>query len=66
MTVLANHNNTVSGTLVVARNAIAERTELYEAQTTGLRAKFQQAKAAVASQFSRRSPEDKSVSGIRS
>jgi len=65
MTALANHNNTVSGALVEARNAIAARTELYDSKTTGLRAKFQQAKDAVASQFGRRSPEYKSVSKIK-
>jgi hypothetical protein len=65
MTALADHNNTVSGALVEARNAIAARAELYDAKTTGLRAKFQHAKDAVASQFGRRSPEFKTVSGIK-
>jgi hypothetical protein len=35
MTALANHNNTVSGTLVQVRNAIAERVELYEGNRAG-------------------------------
>ena len=65
MTALANHNNTVSGALVEARTAIAERAELYEGEQSGLKSQFQQAKAAVASQFGRRSPEFKSVSKIR-
>lgn len=65
MTALANHNNTVSGALVEARNAIAERADLYEGDQSRLKSQFQQAKAAVASQFGRRSPEYKSVSGIR-
>ena len=65
MAVLAGHNEAVAGALVEASRAIADRAALYEAEQTGLRTQFQQAKAAVASQFGRRSPEYKSISGIR-
>lgn len=65
MTALAEHNTTVTTALVEVRNAIADRATLYEAKKTGLKSQFQQARAAVASQFGRRSPEYKSVSGIR-
>lgn len=65
MKALAVHNEDVAKALVDASNAIAARTALYEAEETGLRSQFQQAKAAVASQYGRRSPEYKSVSKIR-
>jgi hypothetical protein len=65
MTTLAGHNTTVATALVETQTAIAERAELYEAEKTGLRSQFQQAKAAVASQFGRRSAEFKAVSAIR-
>ncbi|HEV2841681.1 MAG TPA: hypothetical protein VGW39_10180 [Chthoniobacterales bacterium] len=65
MTTLANHNKTVTTALVEVRNAIAARAELYEGEQTGLKSQFQQAKAAVAAQFGRRSPEYQSVSKIR-
>jgi hypothetical protein len=44
---------------------VARAALLYDAEKTGLRSQFQQAKAAVASQFGRRSAEYKTVSGIR-
>lgn len=50
MTALANHNKTVTTALVDVRNAVAARADLYEDDQTGLKSKFQQAKAAVASQ----------------
>ena len=65
MTALANHNKTVTTALVDVRNAIAERADRYEDEKTGLKSQFQQAKAAVAAQFGRRSPEYQSVSHIK-
>jgi hypothetical protein len=65
MTTLAGHNENVAKALVDASNVIAARTALYEAEETGLRSQMQQAKAAVASQFGRRSAEYKTVSGIK-
>jgi hypothetical protein len=65
MAALADHNNTVATALVEARNAITARAALYEAEKTGLKSQFQQAKAAVASQFGRRSPEYKTVASIK-
>jgi hypothetical protein len=62
---LAGRNENVAKALVDARNVIAARAELYEGEQAGLRSQMQQAKAAVASQFGRRSPEYKSISGIR-
>jgi Mg-chelatase subunit ChlI len=59
---------------VDVRNAITERADLYEDDPSGLKSKFQQAKAAVAAQrtrsrtlseFGRRSSEYQSVSKIR-
>jgi hypothetical protein len=41
------------------------RAQLYGAETTGLKSQFQQAKAAVASQFGRRSAEYQIVASIR-
>jgi hypothetical protein len=61
---LADHNKAVAEALVDAGKATADRSKIYEADPTGLRSKFQQAKAAVASQFGRRSAEYKSISGI--
>jgi hypothetical protein len=65
MTALAEHNKTVTTALVDVRNAVAARAELYESAQSGLKSKFQQAKAAVAAQFGRRSPEYQSVSHIK-
>lgn len=65
MTALADNNKTVATALVDVRNAVAARAELYESDQTGLKSKFQQAKAAVAAQFGRRSPEFQSVSHIK-
>lgn len=65
MKTLADHNNTVATALVEASNAITARTALYDAEKTGLKSQFQQAKAAVGSQFGRRSPEYKTVANIR-
>lgn len=65
MTALADHNKTVATALVDVRNAVAARAEFYESDQTGLKSKFQQAKAAVAAQFGRRSPEYQSVSHIK-
>jgi hypothetical protein len=65
MTALADHNKTVATALVDVRNAAATRADLYESDQTGLKSKFQQAKAAVAAQFGKRSPEYESVSKIR-
>lgn len=53
MAILAGHNEAVAGALVEASRAIADRLALYEAEQTGLRTQFQQAKAAVASQPAR-------------
>jgi len=62
---LAGHNKTVTEALIDAGKATANRAKLYDADLTGLQSQFQQAKAAVASQFGRRSPEYKSISGIK-
>lgn len=62
---LAAKNEAVATALVEARNAASVRLELYEADHAGLTSQFQQAKAAVASQFGRRSNEYKSVAGIK-
>jgi hypothetical protein len=48
-----------------AQEAIDARAELYEHPETGLKSQFHQAKAAVASQFGRRSTEFATVSSIR-
>jgi len=58
-------NDAVAGARQIASEAIDDRNEIYEDPETGLRARFQQGKAAVASQFGRRSAEYKKVSGIR-
>lgn len=65
MTALADKNKEVATALVDVRNAVAARADLYESDTTGLKSKFQQAKAAVAAQYGKRSPEYQSVSHIR-
>ncbi|HEV2842929.1 MAG TPA: hypothetical protein VGW39_16530 [Chthoniobacterales bacterium] len=65
MTALANHNKTVTTALVEVRNAVAARAELYDGEQTGLKSQFQQAKAAVAAQFGRRSAEYKTIVGLR-
>jgi hypothetical protein len=65
MDTLADTNKTVAEALVDTEKAIAERSKIYEADETGLKSQFQQAKAAVASQFGRRSPEYKSVANIK-
>lgn len=65
MTALANHNKLVTTALVEVRNTVAARAELYEGEQTGLKSQFQQAKAAVAAQFGRRSPEYQAIAHIR-
>jgi hypothetical protein len=65
MTALADKNKEVATALVDVRNAVAARAELYESDQSGLKSKFQQAKAAVAAQYGRRSPEYQSVSHIK-
>jgi hypothetical protein len=65
MTALAGHNQTVATGLVDVRNAVAARAELYDSEQTGLKSTFQQAKAAVAAQYGRRSLEYKSIAAIR-
>jgi hypothetical protein len=65
MTALAGHNTTVAGALVDAGKAIDDRSRVYEDAQTGLKSRFQQAKAAVASQFGRRSPEYEAISHIK-
>ena len=65
MASLALRNENVAKALVDARTVIAARLELYEGEQNGLRSQVQQAKAAVASKYGRRSPEYKSVSKIR-
>lgn len=62
---LADKNDDVAKALIEFQNAASARLALYEHPETGLRTQFQQAKAAVASQFGRRSAQYKSVSGIR-
>jgi hypothetical protein len=51
--------------LIDAQDAIDARAELYDHPETGLKSQFQQAKAAVASQFGRRSTEYQTVSSLR-
>jgi hypothetical protein len=58
-------NKTVADAWIDARNAIADRALLYDAEKTGLKSQFQQAKAAVASQFGRRRAEDQTALSIR-
>jgi hypothetical protein len=65
MQTLADKNKAVAEGLVDAEKAQAARSKLYEAEETGLRSRFQQAKAAIASQFGRRSDQYKSISGIK-
>ena len=48
--------------LVDAGKTIDDRSRLYEDAQTGLKSRFQKAKAAVASQFGRRSPEYEAIS----
>lgn len=62
---LNDQNRLVAEARVDSGNAIAARALLYDDEKTGLRARFHQAKAAVASQYGKRSPEYKSISGIR-
>ena len=63
---LASKNKAVADALIDAEQAIDDRRDLYEHPETGLRTQFQAAKAAVASQFGRRSDEYKKVAIIRS
>jgi hypothetical protein len=65
MQTLADHNRLVAEARIDAANAIAARALLYDDEKTGLQARFHQAKAAVASQFGRRSPEYKSIAHIK-
>jgi hypothetical protein len=65
MKTLADKNAAVTDALVDAQNAIDARLAMYDHPETGLQSQFQQAKAAVASQFGRRSSEYKTVSGIK-
>ena len=65
MKVLSDHNTDVAGALSVAEKAIDDRHAIYENPDTGLRSRFQQVKAAVGSQFGRRSPRYKTVSLIK-
>ncbi len=65
MKVLSDQNTAVADTLIDAGQAIDARSALYDNPKTGLKTQFQAAKAAVASQFGRRSAEYRSVSGIR-
>ncbi len=65
MKTLASHNKAVADALADASKAIDDRSRLYEDPNTGLKTRFQQAKAAVASQFGRRSAEYEAVSHIR-
>jgi len=62
---LNNHNRLVAEARVDSGNVIAARALLYDDEKTGLQTRFHQAKAAVASQFGRRSPEYKSIAHIR-
>ena len=62
---LGDKNTAVASALVAAQKAVDARNELYENSATGLQTKFQQIKAAVASQFGRRSANYRSVSHIR-
>lgn len=65
MTALGQKNDDVATALADLENAAAARLEMYDHPETGLQSQFQQAKAAVASQFGRRSSQYKTVSGIR-
>ncbi len=65
MKTLSEHNDTVTKALMDADSAIKARSKMYEQPETGLRARFQQAKAAVATQFGRRSAEYKSIASLR-
>ena len=65
MQTLADNNRLVAEARVDSDNVIATRALLYDDEKTGLQTRFQQAKAAVAAQFGKRSPEYKSISGIR-
>lgn len=62
---LAGHNKAVAEALFNAQQAIDDRLNIYEDPETGLAGQFQRAKAAVASQFGRRSSEYRTVSAIR-
>jgi hypothetical protein len=65
MKALADKNNEVATALAEAQDAIDTRAASYDNPETGLKSVFQQAKAAVASQFGRRSHEYTRVAGIR-
>ncbi|MDQ6656530.1 MAG: hypothetical protein M3Y80_12050 [Verrucomicrobiota bacterium] len=62
---LENQNEAVAEALMEAQQAIDRRARLYDDPETGLASVFQAAKAAVASQFGRRSEEYRLVSSIR-
>jgi hypothetical protein len=62
---LENKNNAVATARIKSQEATDARAALYDHPETGLKSVFQQAKAAVASQFGRRSPEYATVAGIR-
>jgi hypothetical protein len=65
MKTLSDQNKAVADALIDASTSIDKRSKLYDDSQNGLRALFQQAKAAVGSQFGRRSPEYANVSKIR-
>jgi hypothetical protein len=65
MKTLSDANGAVADALVDVEKAAEVRSTIYEHPDTGLQSQFQQAKAAVASQFGRRSSEYKTVSGIK-
>jgi hypothetical protein len=65
MKALADKNDAVATALAEARDATDSRAAIYDHPETGLKSVFQQVKAAVASQFGRRSSEYGAVGGIR-
>jgi hypothetical protein len=65
MKALADKNDAVAAALIDAQGEIDARADPDDHPETGLKSQFQQAKAAVASQFGRRSTEFATVSGIR-
>lgn len=65
MNALAGLNDNVAAALAEAQSAANARLALYDHPETGLQALFQQLKAAIASQFGRRSAEYQAVAGIK-
>jgi len=65
MKALAAKNDAVASARIEAQEAIDARSDLYDHPEIGLKSVFQQAKAAVASQFGRRSNEYGQVGAIR-